>query len=398
MKGDLTMKKTLALLLAFVFVVTGCGNAGTNQDKKAETKTEEGKKETAGEEVKIGVLGPLSGPVAEYGVASTNGTLLAFEKANEKNYLDGKNVVAVLNDSEGDQTKAVNLFNKLVSKDNVVALVGEVLSSTSLVVAPVAHEEGIPMISPTGTHLDITPDYENVFRACFIDPYQGVLAGQFAVENLKAKKVAIVYNVGNDYSVGLAEEFKKVVEAAGLEITNNEAYNDDDKDFSALAAKLKASAPELVFVPDYYNKVGVMVGQFKAAGVDAKFLGGDGWDGVLANFSKEVEGCYYLTHFSVSDESPAAQEFIKAYREKYNADPSSFAALGYDAGQLMVEAVKNAGSTDKAAIVKALQEMKFDGITGTIEFDEKGNPNNKDVTVIKVVDGKAVVETKIKGK
>lgn len=387
------MKKMVGLLLALMLVVTACGNNTTSTDQGKEQQTA-----TGGEEVKVGMLGPLSGPVAEYGVASTNGTLLAIETLNNKNYLEGKKVVPVLYDTEGDQTKAVNLFNKLVSNDKISAFIGGVISSESLVVAPIADEEGLPMITPTGTHLGITPDYPNVFRACFIDPYQGALAGQFAVENLQAKKVAIVYNVGNDYSVGLADEFKKVVDAAGVEVTNHEAYNEEDKDFSALASKIKAGNPDIVFVPDYYNKVGMIVGQLKAAGVEADFLGGDGWDGVLANYAKEAEGCYYLTHFSTNDTSEAVQEFVKAYREKYNIEPSSFAALGYDAGQIIVEAMKKAGSSNKEDIAKALKDISFDGITGTIQFDEDGNPKNKDVTVIKVVDGKAVVETKVKGK
>lgn len=386
------MKKLLALLLAVVFGVTACGNSNTTTQG---TKQENG---TGGEEVKVGMLGVISGPVAEYGVASTNGTLLAFEALNKNNHLEGKTIVPVLYDSEADQTKSVNLFNKLASNDKVNAFVGGVVSSVSLAVAPIANEERIPMITPTGTHLGITPDYDNVFRACFIDPYQGVLAGQFAVENLQAKKVAILYNVGVDYSVGLAEEFKKVVEASGVEVVNNEGYNDEDKDFGALASKLKASNPDMVFLPDYYNKVGIIVGQLRAAGVNAAVLGGDGWDGVLTNYAKEVEGCYYLTHFSVSDESEKVQAFVKAYREKYNVDPSSFAALGYDAGLIMAEAIKNAKSTSREDITGALKEIVFEGVTGTIQFDQDGNPKNKDVTVIKVVDGKAVVETKIKGK
>ena len=395
------MKKMLALLLGLALAVTACGGTSTQtqNETKSETKTENtATTEQGGEELRIGLLAPLSGPIAEYGIASSNGTKLVFDVLNAKNYLEGKTINGIAYDTEADQTKAVNLFNKLVSNDKIAALVGPVISSTSLAVAPVAQEENIPMITPTGTHLDITPDYPNVFRACYIDPYQGMLAGQFAVENLGVKKVAIVYNVGSDYSVGLAEEFKKVVEAAGLTIVNNEGYNEDDKDFSALAAKIKAGQPELVFVPDYYNKVGILVGQLKTAGVEATFLGGDGWDGVLANYAKEAEGCYYLTHFSTSDTSEAAVEFVNAYREKYNSEPSSFAALGYDAGQVIVEAVKKAGSTEPAAIVKALNEMEFQGITGLLQFDENGNPKNKDVTVIKVVDGKAVVETKIKGK
>ena len=396
------MKKMLALLLGLTLAVTACGNSTTGTKTESENKTEtaaDTKTENSqGGTVKIGMLAPLSGAIAEYGIASSNGTKLAFDVLNGKNYLEGQAIEPVIYDTEADQTKAVNLFNKLVSNDKIVALVGPVISSTSLAVAPVAQEENIPMITPTGTHLDITPDYPNVFRACFIDPYQGVLAGQFAVENLGVKKVAIVYNVGSDYSVGLAEEFKKVVEAAGLTVVNNEGYSEDDKDFSALAAKIKASEPELVFVPDYYNKVGILVGQLKTAGVKATFLGGDGWDGVLANYAKEAEGCYYLTHFSTADTSEAAVAFVKAYREKYNAEPSSFAALGYDAGQVIAEAIKKAGSTEPEAIVKAMNEMEFEGITGVLRFDENGNPKNKDVTVIKVVDGKPVVETKIKGK
>lgn len=385
------MKKLIGLLLALTLLVTACGGQG-NQSSETNTQTS-----TSGQ-VKIGLLAPLSGPIAEYGTASSNGTKLAFELLNEKNYLEGQTIVDVTYDTEGDQTKAINLFNKLVSNDKILGLVGPVISSTALAVAPVALDENIPMITPTGTHLDITPDYTNVFRACFIDPYQGILAGQFAVENLKVSKVAIVYNVGSDYSVGLAQEFEKVVSAAGLEITNNEGYNEEDKDFSALASNLKAGNPELVFVPDYYNKVGTIVGQLKAAGLEAIFLGGDGWDGVLANYANEVEGAYYLTHFSVNDPSERTAEFVNAFRAKYNVDPSSFAALGYDAGLVMAEAVKVAGSTKSDDLVNALKNMQVQGVTGLIQFDENGDPKNKDVTVIKVVEGKATVETKIKGK
>lgn len=372
------MKKSISWLLVLMLMVglSACGGKDANV-------------------IRIGLLTPNSGVVAEYGVAVKKAVELGAEEINAAGGINGKKIELINYDTEGDQTKAINLFNKLVSSDKIDALIGPVTSNPALAVAPLAEEEKIPMITPTGTNLKITPERSFVFRTCYTDPYQGEVACRFAVDNLKVKTAAVLYNVGSDYSTGLAEAFQRVADTEGIKITSWEGYNSDDKDFSAVITKIKENEPDVIFIPDYYGVDGIIAGQIKASGLKSALLGGDGWDGVLKEFAENAEGAYYASHFSNKDTEKRVKEFVDAYQAKYDELPSSFAALGYDAMYMMEQAIKEAGEADGQKIQEKLAAIDYNGVTGHLRFDENGDPSSKTVTIIKVVDGQATIEAKV---
>ena len=373
------MKKFTLMLLGLSFLITACGG-----EKEATTK-----KTDVAATIKIGGLGPLTGPLAIYGVTATNGSKLAFEEINKNGGILGKQVEFVLFDEKGDSTEAVTAYNRLVD-EGVVALVGDITSKPSLAVAEIAAQDNMPMITPTGTQFNITEAGPNVFRVCFTDPYQGVILANLAKNNLKANTVAIMVNNSSDYSDGVAEAFIKEAERLGLKIVAKEGYAEGDKDFRAQLTKVAATNPDVLLVPDYYEQVALITTQAREVGVKSTFIGPDGWDGVAKALDSSaygaVENSYFTNHYSVEDTNEKVQNFLKAYREKYKDEPSAFSALSYDAAYLMKDAIEKAGSTDKDAIVKAMKESDFAGVTGHLRFDEKNNPV-KAVTVLKVVNG-----------
>lgn len=373
------MKKFTLMLLGLSFLITACGG-----EKEATTK-----KPDEAATIKIGGLGPLTGPLAIYGVTATNGSKLAFEEINKNGGILGKQVEFVLFDEKGDSTEAVTAYNRLVD-EGVVALVGDITSKPSLAVAEIAAQDNMPMITPTGTQFNITEAGPNVFRVCFTDPYQGVILANLAKNNLKANTVAIMVNNSSDYSDGVAEAFIKEAERLGLKIVAKEGYAEGDKDFRAQLTKVAATNPDVLLVPDYYEQVALITTQAREVGVKSTFIGPDGWDGVAKALDSSaygaVENSYFTNHYSVEDTNEKVQNFLKAYREKYKDEPSAFSALSYDAAYLMKDAIEKAGSTDKDAIVKAMKESDFAGVTGHLRFDEKNNPV-KAVTVLKVVNG-----------
>lgn len=373
------MKKFTLMLLGLSFLITACGG-----EKEATTKKTD---EVA--TIKIGGLGPLTGPLAIYGVTATNGSKLAFEEINKNGGILGKQVEFVLFDEKGDSTEAVTAYNRLVD-EGVVALVGDITSKPSLAVAEIAAQDNMPMITPTGTQFNITEAGPNVFRVCFTDPYQGVILANLAKNNLKANTVAIMVNNSSDYSDGVAEAFIKEAERLGLKIVAKEGYAEGDKDFRAQLTKVAATNPDVLLVPDYYEQVALITTQAREVGVKSTFIGPDGWDGVAKALDSSaygaVENSYFTNHYSVEDTNEKVQNFLKAYREKYKDEPSAFSALSYDAAYLMKDAIEKAGSIDKDAIVKAMKESDFAGVTGHLRFDEKNNPV-KAVTVLKVVNG-----------
>lgn len=373
------MKKFTLMLLGLSFLITACGG-----EKEATTK-----KTDEAATIKIGGLGPLTGPLAIYGVTATNGSKLAFEEINKNGGILGKQVEFVLFDEKGDSTEAVTAYNRLVD-EGVVALIGDITSKPSLAVAEIAAQDNMPMITPTGTQFNITEAGPNVFRVCFTDPYQGVILANLAKNNLKANTVAIMVNNSSDYSDGVAEAFIKEAERLGLKIVAKEGYAEGDKDFRAQLTKVAATNPDVLLVPDYYEQVALITTQAREVGVKSTFIGPDGWDGVAKALDSSaygaVENSYFTNHYSVEDTNEKVQNFLKAYREKYKDEPSAFSALSYDAAYLMKDAIEKAGSTDKDAIVKAMKESDFAGVTGHLRFDEKNNPV-KAVTVLKVVNG-----------
>ncbi|HHW66880.1 MAG TPA: ABC transporter substrate-binding protein [Epulopiscium sp.] len=383
-------KKFMSMLLVggiMLSSLVGCGNTGSSSQGSESSGAN-------ADVIKIGGIAPLTGDVAVYGVAADNGVKLAIEEINANGGLLGKQIQYVVYDDKGDPTEAVNAYKKLTSNDKVDAIVGAVTSKPTLTVIPLAAKDGIPIITPTATALEVTSAGPNIFRACFIDPYQGEVMAKFAVEELGASKAAIIYNTADDYSVGVAEAFKEAVEGYGTQVVSFEGYNGDDKDFKAVLTNVKSQGPDVLFIPDYYNRVGLIAQQAKEVGITATLLGADGWDGVIGVNPDAVEGAYFCNHYSTDDAAEEVQNFLKVYKEKYNEDPVSFAALGYDAMKILAAAIEKAGSTDKDAVVKALAETDITSVTGKITFDENRNPV-KEVSIIKIENGNNTLFTKM---
>ncbi|MEM1484723.1 ABC transporter substrate-binding protein [Oscillospiraceae bacterium PP1C4] len=394
------MRKLLALTLAAMMIATafaGCGSSNANSAPASGESKEAPAAPT--EAIKLGILAPLTGDVAIYGIAASNGIQLAIEEINAAGGVLGQQLDPILLDEKGDISEAVNAYNRLLSEE-IVALLGDVTSKPTMAVAELAAADNMPMITATGTALPITTYGPNVFRTCFTDPFQGKIMATFAAENLKAKNVAIIYNTSDDYSTGLTASFKEQAAAKGITIVAEEGYGNDDKDFKSQLTKIQDKKPDALFVPDYYTKVALIATQAREVGYEGPLLGADGWDGVLgvlddANKSA-VNNSYISNHYSPESTNEKVVSFVKNYSAKYGETPNSFAALGYDTAYMMAQAITKAGSTDAQAIIDAMKAIEFDGVTGHITFDENNNPI-KDVAVLKLMDGVAKFDSTVSG-
>lgn len=386
------MKKKLLLLAVLamsILAFASCSSNGGN-DKKAESNSDE---------IVLGMIGPLTGNLAEYGGKEKNGAELAIEEINANGGILGKQIKYVTYDTEGDATKAIDLFNRLIENDKMTALVGPVITSECNAVSEVAQEKKVPMFTPSGTGVEFTKGKDYAYRMCFTDDYQGTLMGKYAATELKVKTAAVVYNNTSDYSIGLANAFKARAEELGVQVVAFEAYGKDDSDFSALATKIKATNPEAIFLPDYYTTIANIIGQFKSAGIDAKMLGGDGWDGAQVEFSDAVEGGLFVSHYATKDTTPIAAKFTKAYQDKYGHLPNSFAALAYDTVYTYKKAIEDANSTDSAAIIAALQKVNIDTVCSDgVHFNKDGDPENKMAPIQIFKNGDVEFVTKVSGK
>ena len=340
--------------------------------------------------VKIGGVAPLSGPVAVYGVECKNGIDLAVEEINAAGGINGAKIVFICEDDEGDAAKSVNAYKKLVSKDKARIVIGSLTSGCTLAITQLAQAQKVLQIAPAATAPAITDAGNFIFRTCFIDPFQGRVGGKFAADNLGCKKAAILYDIGNDYSVGLMENFEKEFKAQGGSVVAKESYGTGDKDFNAQLTKIKAANPDVVYLPDYYGTVALIAKQLRAQGINTPIVGADGWDGLTENAGDEVLNGYYSNHYAEDSTSPAVQKFVKAFQKKYNKAPNSFAALGYDSVYMLKDAMLKAGTTkDSEKIRAAYESTNGDYVTGHITFDAKRNPVKSPV-IIKLVkkDGK----------
>ncbi|MEG1932830.1 MAG: ABC transporter substrate-binding protein, partial [Pygmaiobacter sp.] len=262
--------------------------------------------------------------------------------------------------------------------DKVVALIGDVTTTPTLAVAQAAQESGIPMITASASAKAVTETGENVFRACFIDPYQGELMANYAATKLGAKSYAMLYDDTNDYSVGVAEVFEKTADAAGMQAVSVQTYQSGTPDFRSQLTEIKDANPDVLLIPVYYEDLALITVQAKELGITAQLLGADGWDGVLgkldASNKDAVNGAFYCSQYAPESTDPAVQNFIKDYTAANGEAPTMFALLGYDAMGMMLQAIEEAGSTDYAAVNAAMMKLEYKGLTGTMTFDENRNP------------------------
>lgn len=365
-------RKWFAALLTATLVLSACGGGGSSTG--SETKAGNGDQ---GDMIRIGGIAPLTGSVAIYGQTASNAAKLAFDEINETGGILGKKVEYVVYDDKADTTEAVTAYQRLMD-EGIVALLGAVTSKSTLAVAEASQADQLPIVTPTSTQEDITIGKPNVFRACFTDPYQGVVLAKLAKEKVGAKTAAVLTNNSSDYSDGVSKAFVEHAKELGIDVVSQEGYGEGDKDFRSQLTKLLSLEPDVLVIPDYYEQVALITTQARELGLKSTFIGPDGWDGVLktldASQYEALEGSYFTNHFSIEDTTQKVKDFIEAYHRKYNEDPSAFSALAYDAAYMLKQAIEEAGSTDSSAVVEALKNMKFEGVTGKLTFDENNNP------------------------
>jgi branched-chain amino acid transport system substrate-binding protein len=349
-----------------------------------------GEKTPGAEGIQVGFFGALTGPTATFALSGKNGSALGAEEINAAGGVLGKRIEFVVEDDRGEASEAASVVSKLITRDHVVALIGENASSRTLAAAPIAQSYGVPIISPSSTNVDVTKKGDYVFRVCFIDSYQGGVLSSFAFRTLKARTAAILVDARNDYSVGLAAAFREGFEKEGGRVVGELKYAEGDSDFSAQLTAIRGLHPDVLVVPGYYTDAGLVARQARSLGVGATLLGADGWDSPkLAEIGgPAVEGSYFSNHYSVDDPSPAVRRFVVAYNKRYGADPDSIAALSYDAVRLLADAIRRAGSTEGKRVRDALADTKdFEGVTGRITMDADRNPI-KPAVILKVEGGR----------
>jgi branched-chain amino acid transport system substrate-binding protein len=339
----------------------------------------------------IGEFASLTGKEATFGISAHEGTQLAVETLNVAGGVLGKKIELLTEDNQSKAGETSNVVNKLISKDGAVAILGEVASSRSLEAAPICQQNGIPMVTPASTNPKVTETGDNIFRVCFIDPFQGTVMANFVTKTLKAKKVAVFTDVKSDYSKGLAKFFKEGFLKTGGQIVAELDFNGGDKDFKAQLTAIKSAAPDAVFVPGYYTDVALIAIQARQLGLTVPLCGGDGWESqTLLDIGKDaVEGHYFSTHYASDAATPAITAFVDAYKKRYNGKvPDAMAALGYDSAMFLVDAIKRAGTTDSKALRDALAATKeFAAVTGKISINAQRDAV-KSAVILQIKDGK----------
>lgn len=380
------MKKILAMVLSLTMclgVLTACGssNGGTSAGGTSANGTSAGA--ASGDTLKVGLLGPYTGEVAQYGIAVYNGAELYIKQVNADGGINGKQIEIVKYDEKGDATEAVNAYQKMV-EDGVVGIVGDVTSTPSAAVAQESANDNMPMVTASATAANIITYGSNTFRACVTDPFQGKKMADFA-EEMGYKKVATVFDSGNDYSIGCQKAFEEECKAKNIEVVKSEGYATGDVDFNAQLTSVISANADAVFCPNYYQDIGKIVTQARQLGYKGAFLGADGWAGIVGGeqdyaSTADLHDCYYCSSFSTSVKSAA--DFVKAYTDSYNAAPTNFNALGYDAAMVLVSGLKTAeksgkeaGSDEyKQATIDAIAASKIKGVTGSISYAGTGDP------------------------
>lgn len=373
----------------FMSALTGCGGGSKGAD---------------GDTIKVGGLLEMTGGSASFGISGKNGIDLALKKINEKGVLGGKKLSLVVADTKSEASEATNGMQKLISQDKVVAVIGPNQSSAVIASGAINNGAKVVDITPMGTNPDVTVDPKTKqvkpysFRTCFIDPFQGTVMASFASDELKVKRAAIYIDNTSDYAKGLAQFFKENFVKNGGQVVIEEAYLQKDTDFKSTLTKIKAAKPDFIYIPGYYQEVGLIVKQAREMGITVPMAGGDGWDSAkLPEIAGKaaLENTFFSSLYSPDDTSDLNKEFVAEYKKAYNTNPDVFAALAYDSTLLVAKAIEDAGSADPAKIAEAMAKIKgFKGVSGEVTFNEEHNPI-KSAVIIEHKDGKQTFKTKV---
>lgn len=389
MKRVTKLLSVLAAGAVFMGALTGCGGGSKGAD---------------GNTIKVGGLLEMTGGSASFGISSKNGIDLALKKINEKGVLGGKKLSLVVADTKSEASEATNGMQKLISQDKVVAVIGPNQSSAVIASGAINNGAKVVDITPMGTNPDVTVDPKTKqvkpysFRTCFIDPFQGTVMASFASNELKVKKAAIYIDNTSDYAKGLAQFFKENFIKNGGQVVIEEAYLQKDTDFKSTLTKIKAAQPDFIYIPGYYQEVGLIVKQAREMGITVPMAGGDGWDSAkLPEIAGKaaLENTFFSSLYSPDDTSDLNKEFVAEYKKAYNTNPDVFAALAYDSALLVAKAIEDAGSADPAKIGEAMAKIKgFKGVSGEVTFNEQHNPI-KSAVIIEHKDGKQTFKAKV---
>lgn len=377
----------LALLIGIAGLVAGCSDGAGKGD------------------IKIGMVYELTGSTASYGTSAANGAKLAFKEVNAAGGVLGKQLQIITADNKGEPSESANAMTKVITQDRVVAVTGFTVSSCGIAGSVVAEDNKIPFVAAATVNPKVTMDERTgkvknyTFRACFIDSFQGTVAANFAFTSLKAKNAAILIDNSSDYSKGLSAVFKEVFTAKGGQIAAEQAYLQKDQDFKSTLTAIKAQNPELIYIPGYYEDVGKIIKQARELGITVPILGGDAWDSPkLAELggAQALNNTFFTNFYSVEDKNPVSNAFNEAYKKEYGQLPDSMAAMGYDAANLLVDAIKRANSTDSAKIREALAATKnFKSVSGDMALNENHDAV-RGVVIMEMKDGKQVYRETIK--
>ena len=387
---------------AAALALTACGGSSSSTAASTAASTAGSTAAASGDTIKVGVMGPMTGDVSVHGLAVTNGANLYLDQVNANGGINGKMIESITMDEQGDATQAVQCFTKMVD-EGIVGLIGDVTTTPTLAVAAESQDYNMPMVTASATAEAVTYDaetdtvYENVFRATFTDPFQGIKMADYAYQKLGYTKAAVIYKKGADYNEGLAENFVNEFEALGGTIVDEESYSDGDVDYKTQLTTILGKGPETVFCPNYYQEVGQILSQAESVGLTVPFLGGDGWDGLEGYATNDqLKDTYFCANYAKGSNP----DFENAYKEKYGEDyPNGFSPLGYDAAITLcygIQAAEDAGleaGTDeyKQAVIDGIKNGTIEGITGTFTFDEHNNPV-KSTAILTYVDGAPVLK------
>jgi len=388
-------------LLAASLVAVACQSKKPEAEAPAKAAASAPVAAPASDKILVGHVGSMTGSEATFGQSTDNGIKLAIEQWNAKGGVKGKPITLRTLDSQGKPEEAAVAATRLIVNDKVNLLLGEVASSRSLAMAPVADGNGTPMITPSSTNPRVTKDKDKVrpfvFRVCFIDPFQGTVMAKFARNDRKIGRVAILRDVGNDYSMGLADYFLAKFKELGGTIVDDQSYKAGDQDFKAQLTAIKNKNPEAIYVPGYYTDVALIARQARELGMKQPLLGGDGWDSVKLYEigGKAIEGSFFSNHYSPDDPSPRIQEFVKAYKARFGVVPDGLAAQGYDAAMVGFDAMNRAADGSGAAVRDAIAATKdYPGVTGIITIDANHDAV-KPAVVLEVKNGTSVYVTTV---
>ena len=378
-------KRFLVVLAALSLVLMGCP-----------PKTETGAASGGGEgEILIGEYGSLTGSEATFGQSTHEAIMLAVDEINAAGGVNGRKLKVLTEDDQSKAEEAANAVTKLISQNNVVAVLGEVASSNSLAAAPICQSNKVPMITPSSTNPTVTEKGDYIFRMCFLDSYQGAAMAKYVTKTLGMKTAAILIDVKSDYSTGLGNFFKQAFIANGGRIVGEASYAKGDNDFKAQLTSLRSGNPQMLFVPGYYNDIGQIASQARDLGMKMPLVGGDGWESpkLIEIGGKNLEGCFYSNHYFAGDPDQSVRSYVEKYKERYGRTPDALSALAYDAARVLADSIKRAGSTEGPALRDAIASTKgFAGVTGSITLGPDRNPVGKRLVIIEVKGGQLTLK------